>query len=153
MPTGLQSLTYTATSVSYAAAQKLVAEPDTNGPPDRTLRLFAHTASTTTGTAVVRLSLCDNSRVPTGSAQCYYADVATITHSTSNPRVGIDGASGAYICSVSFASSSLDRSDLMGAARSGTTKDLEWRMGLTAAAIDVNTSTPLLLYVATDNEV
>lgn len=153
MPLGLQTITFTATSASYTSATKVSAEPDTVGPPDRTIRLFAATAATTTGTAIARLSLVDNDRVPSADRRVYYAEAVTITHSTSNARAGIDGASGDYICTVSCASSSLDRADLMGSARSGGMKDLEWRIGLTAAAMSVSSTTPLLVYVGFDNEV
>jgi hypothetical protein len=104
------------------------------------LHVTAGSAPSATG-ASIRLVCADGDRV-------YWTKDGAISFATTIPRAGLDGASGAYIATLTFAETGSDKLDLLGSAPGSIpgSNDATWRVGLVGSTI--TNATGLTLYTS-----
>lgn len=122
----MNTATFTATSVSTATYTAVNPASSERPSGKQALRLMAN-ADASSGSATAELALV---RYVAGSATVIARHPATCT--VTARRAGTDGASGDYICDVSWAESSTSTIDLLGSyGYDGLADHAEWMIGVT----------------------
>lgn len=137
--------TFSATATAYTSFWSIDGDISRGGVPSRTLRVFA-TTDVSGGTASATLTAA---LVGRDTNTCIHRENATVS-ATAN-RTGADGASGDYVCTVSFATTSNNKMDLLGGTRKDE-NDYKWVFGFTADS-SLLSAGDCTIYIEVDEEI